>query len=157
MDVHPTAVVLLQSRIFLLEPPKPPPTIPPATASRGRLCCCTGFTGPPYPQTPSRPFLYSPRPPIILRRRQPHTIAEPVNPRTPLRMGIPCLVFLGSASFPYQASPSSTALVLSTRHGQRCQRTTAIRRRLYTVRLTGGPTSYIFARKEVHLYYGQKN
>ena len=30
-----------------------------------------------------------------LRRRQPHTVAEPVNPRTPLRMGIHCRVFPG--------------------------------------------------------------
>ena len=35
-----------------------------------------------------------------LRRRQPHTAAEPVNPRTPLRMGIHCRVFPGSVSSP---------------------------------------------------------
>src|SRR3954468_18810627 len=32
----------------------------------------------------ARPSLYSPTPPVILRRRQPHTAAEPINPRTPL-------------------------------------------------------------------------
>ena len=35
-----------------------------------------------------------------LRRRQPHTAAEPVNPRTPLRVGIHCRVFPGSATSP---------------------------------------------------------
>ena len=35
-----------------------------------------------------------------LRRRQPHTTAERVNPHTPLRMGIHCRVFTGSASSP---------------------------------------------------------
>ena len=35
-----------------------------------------------------------------LRRRQPHTAAEPVNPRTPLRAGFHCRVFPGSASSP---------------------------------------------------------
>ena len=30
-----------------------------------------------------------------LRRRQPHTVVEPVNPRTPLRVGNQCPVFLG--------------------------------------------------------------
>ena len=48
----------------------------------------------------ARPSLYSPTPPVILGRRQPHTAAEPVNPRTPLRVGIHCRVFPGSASSP---------------------------------------------------------
>ena len=33
-----------------------------------------------------------------LRRRQPHTAVEPVNPRTPLQVGIHCHVFPGSVS-----------------------------------------------------------
>ena len=48
----------------------------------------------------ARPSLYSPTPPVILRRWQPHTTAEPVNPRTPLRVGIHCRVFPGSGSSP---------------------------------------------------------
>ena len=48
MDVHLTDVVLLQSQIFMLQPPKPPLAVPPATASRGQLCCRVGLTGPPY-------------------------------------------------------------------------------------------------------------
>ncbi len=45
----------------------------------------------------ARPSLYSPTPPVILRRRQPHTTAEPVNPHTPLRMGVHCPGALGVA------------------------------------------------------------
>ena len=44
--------------------------------------------------------LYSPTPPVILWRRQPHTAAEPVNPRTPLCVGFHCRVFPGSMSSP---------------------------------------------------------
>ena len=47
--------------------------------------------------------------------------------------------------------------MLSAPPDQRGQRTTAIGRGLYAPRLTDGPTSYIFARKEVHPYYGRKN
>ena len=61
------------------------------------------------PRRPQRPLLipplaraslYSPTPPVILRRRQPHTAAEPVNPRTPLRVGFHRRVFPGSVSSP---------------------------------------------------------
>src|SRR5215216_154759 len=39
--------------------------------------------------------LYSPTPPVILWRRQLHTAAEAVNPRTTLHVGIHCHVFPG--------------------------------------------------------------
>ena len=87
---------------------------------------------------PARPSLYSPTPPVILRRWQPHTAAEPVNPRTPLRAGFHCRVFPGSASSPSEASPSSTAVVLSAWRGQCGQRPTSIGRVLYVERLTAG-------------------
>ena len=48
MDVNPTAVLLLQYLIFLLQPPKPALVGLPTPASRGRLCCRTGRTAPPY-------------------------------------------------------------------------------------------------------------
>ena len=48
MDVHPTAVVLLQSLLFLLQPLKQAPTGLPAPSSRGRLCFRAGLTAPPY-------------------------------------------------------------------------------------------------------------
>ena len=102
----------------------------------------------------ARPSLHSPTPPVILRRRQPHTAAEPVNPRTPLRAGFNCCVFPGSASSPSQASPSSTALVLSARRGQRGQGTTSIGCGLYVERLTVGSMA---AHKEMPPYYAQNN
>ena len=49
MDVQPTAVVLLQPLVFLLQPPKVAPVVPPATASCGRLCCRRGLTTPTTP------------------------------------------------------------------------------------------------------------
>ena len=48
MDVNPTTVVLLQSLIFLLQPPNPAPAGPPAPTSSGWLCCRTGLTAPYY-------------------------------------------------------------------------------------------------------------
>ena len=48
----------------------------------------------------ARASLYSSTPPVILRRQQPHTAAEPVNPRTPLRVGIHCRVFPDSVLSP---------------------------------------------------------
>ena len=91
--------------------------------------------------SPARPSLYSPTPPVILRRWQPHTEAELVNPRTPLCVGIHCRVFPGSASTPSKAWLLSTALVLSARRGQRGQRPTSIGRVLYMERLTAGSTA----------------
>src|SRR4051812_7557356 len=89
----------------------------------------------------ARASLYSPTPPVILRRRQPHTAAEPVNARTPLCVGIHCRVFPGSTLSPSYASPSSTAVVLSARRGQSGQRPTSIGRVLYVERLTAGSTA----------------
>ena len=76
-----------------------------------------------------------------LRRQQPHTAAEPVNPRTPLRMCIHCSVYPGSAPSPSQASPSSTALVLLAWRSQRGPGTASIGRGLYVERLTAGSTT----------------
>ena len=65
LDVNPMAGVLLQSLIFLLQPPKPAPAGPPAPTSRGRLCCHAGLTAPPYshrwlglPSSHSHPMLF---------------------------------------------------------------------------------------------------
>ena len=82
---------------------------PAAQTSAGRVACsCLPWLAvmPRKPHHPlllpplARASLYSPTPPVILWRRQPHTAAEPVNPRTPLRVGIHCRVFPGSASSP---------------------------------------------------------
>ena len=76
-----------------------------------------------------------------LRRWQPHTAAEPVNPRTPLRAGFRCSVFPNSVLSPSEASPSSTAVVLSAWRGQHGQGTTSIGTVLYVERLTAGSTA----------------
>ena len=41
--------MLLQPLVFLLQPPKAAPVVPPAPASRGRLCCHRGLTAPTTP------------------------------------------------------------------------------------------------------------
>ena len=140
MDVNPTAVVFLQSLIFLLQPPKQrwrDRLLPPPVAG------CAAAEAPPPLLLPSlaRPSLHSPTSPVIMRRRQPHTVAELVNPRAPLYMGIHYRVFPGSASSPSYAPPSSTAVVLSARRGQCGQRLTSIGRVLYVERLTAESTT----------------
>src|SRR3954467_14949931 len=82
----------------------------PATqSSAGRAACsCLPWLAvmPRRPHRPlllpplARPSLYSPAPLVIPRQRQPHTAAEPVNPRTPLYAGFHCRVFPASASSP---------------------------------------------------------
>ena len=133
--------MLLQPLVFLLELPKAAPVVPPAPASRGRLCYHGGLTAPILLPPLARPSLHSPTPPVILRRQQPHTTAEPVNARTPLRVGIHYRVLPGSASSPSQASSSSTAVVLLAWRGQCGQRPTSIGRLLYVERLTAGSTA----------------
>ena len=76
---------------------------------------------------------------------------EPVNPRTPLHVGNNYQVFLGSVSFPSKASPSSTALVLSVRRGQRM---TSIRSGMYVERLKAGSMA---TQKQMPPYYVQNN
>ena len=80
LDVHPTAVVLLQSLLFMLQPLNQAPAGLPAPSSRGRLCYRAGLTALPYSHRwPSHPLLthtccYSPG-----------KADEPVNPHTPPR------------------------------------------------------------------------
>ena len=90
MDVHPTTVMLLQSLLFLLQPPKQAPTGLPAPSSRDRLCCRARLTAPPYSHRwPSHP---STHPHLLFSLG---TADEPVNPRTPPRgkqlPSLPCL------------------------------------------------------------------
>ena len=60
-----TAVVLLQPLVFLVQPPKAAPIVPPAPDSRGRLCCRGGLTAPillhgwpGHPSTHPHPLLF---------------------------------------------------------------------------------------------------
>ena len=130
MDLNRTVLLLLQSLLFLHQPPKPAPRdhllLPPVAS-------CAAVEASSLRTTPTASQ--------ALRRRQPHTTAEPVNPRTPLRVGIHYRVFPGSVSSPSYALPSSTAVVLSARRGQCCRRPTSIGRGLYVERLTAGSTA----------------
>ena len=76
-DVHPTTIVLLQPLVFLLQPPKAAPVVPPAPASHGRLCYRGGLTARVLLPPLARPSLHSPAPPVILRRRQRSRTSEP--------------------------------------------------------------------------------
>ena len=71
------AVVLLQPLVFLLQPPKAAPVVPPAPPSRGRLCCRGGLTASILLPPLARPSLHSPTPPVILQRRQRSRTSEP--------------------------------------------------------------------------------
>ena len=74
---------------------------PAAQSSAGRVACSCLPWLVVMPRRPHRPVLlpplaraslYLPTPHVILQRRQPHTAAEPVNPRSPLRVGFHCRV-----------------------------------------------------------------
>ena len=103
LDVHPTADVLLQSLIFLLQPPKPAPAGLPAPSSYGWMCCRQAI-----PLT-THTSCYFPATSALPRSR-------PVSARSPLSMGIHCGGFAGSGWFSSWASPSSAAFV--SRHGE---------------------------------------
>jgi hypothetical protein len=155
LDVHPTTIVLLQSLIFLLQPPKAAPAGLPASSSHGRLCCRMSLTTPPYSHRwPGHPFTH---PRLRLFNGDGTLTTQPiVNPCTPLRVGIRCRVFPVFGSFPLYASPSSTALVLSARGGQHGQQMTAIGRGIYVERLTEG-THMVHGCTEASALLHQKN
>ena len=48
MDLNRAVLLLLQSLLFLHQPPKPAPGRPPTLASSARLCCRGGLTAPYY-------------------------------------------------------------------------------------------------------------
>ena len=108
--------------------------------TRGRLCCRGDLTAPILLPPLARSSLHSPTPPVILWRRQPHTAASPLNPRTPLRVGIHCRIFPGSASSLLGHAVVHHPGALG-RRGQRGQGTTSIGRVMYVKRLTAGSTA----------------
>ena len=109
---------------LLPTPPPPQPANASHASARRTTCAAPSLNAPvrpaassssrrrlprrrPSPESPplllpplARTSLYSPTPPVHLRRQQPHTVAEPVNPRTPLRAGFHCRVFPSSPSSP---------------------------------------------------------
>ena len=98
LDVHPTAVVLLQSLLFMLQPLKQAPAGLPAPSSHGRLCCRAGLMTPPYSHRwPSHP---STHPHLLLFSSDDRRTSKPSYSRTTLHVGNNCRVFPGSVSFP---------------------------------------------------------
>ena len=83
LDVHPTAVVLLQSLLFLLQPLKQAPAGLPAPSSpRSAMLPAyrAGLTAPPYShRSPSHPSTHPQSHTCCYSRA---TANEPVNPRT---------------------------------------------------------------------------
>ena len=72
---------------------------PPAPTSRGRLCCRAGLSAPYYSHHwPGIPVLT--HTPCYSAATAASHRSEPVNPRTPLCVGIHCRVFSGSVSSP---------------------------------------------------------
>ena len=130
---------------------------PAAQSSAGRAACsCLPWPAvmPRRPHRPlllprmARPSLYSPTPPVFLRRRQPHTAAEPVNPRTPLRAGFHCRVvpFLGLAVV---HRPGALSAAWSTWSRNDFHRKSTVR---------GKADSWVYgSRKEVPPYYAENN
>ena len=144
MDVNPTPVVFLQSLIFLLQPPKPAPAVPPAPASRGRLFCRTGLTALAYSHRwPSHPTTH---PHLLLFSGDGRQTSKPSYspPRGKQLPSLHCLCVV-----PFLSLAVVHRLVLSARRGQCGQRTTSIRRGLYVERLAAGSMA---ARKEMPPY-----
>ena len=135
LDVHPTAVVLLQSLLFLLQPLKQAPVGLPAPSSRGRLCCRAGLAAPSFSHRwPCHP---STHPHLLLFSGDSRRTSKPSysSPR-----GLPLLRLPRLRVVPFLglAVVTTTALVLSARRGQHGQRPTSIGSVLYMERLTAG-------------------
>ena len=122
--------MLLQPLVLLIQPPKAALVVSHAPASRGRLCCRGGLTAPYYTHCwpgPAAPAASHPS------RTSGPSYSSPCGlplPRLPRLRVVP---FLGP--------PSSTAVVLSARRGQRGQGTASLGRVLYVEGLTAGSTA----------------
>ena len=153
LDVHPTAVVLLQSLLFLLQPLKQAPAGLPAPPPRGRRCCCVGLTAPPYshrwpshPSTHPHPLLFYGNDSLTPQRTSEpsysSTRGHPL-PRLPRLRVVP---FLGLAVV---HRPGALGAAWSTWSRNDFHRT-------WTVR--GEADSWVHgSRKEVPPYYAQNN
>ena len=135
---------------------------PAAKSSAGGTACSRLPWPAMLPCRPQRPLLlpplaraslYSPTPPVILRRRLPHIETESVNPRTPLCVGLHCILprlravpFLGLAVV---HRPGALGAAWSTWSRNDFHR-------MWTV--CGEADSWVHGRsKEVPPYYAQNN
>ena len=149
MDVNPTAVVFLQSLIFLLQPPNPAPVGPPAPTSCGRLCCCAGLTAPYYshrwlghPSTHPHPLLFC----SDNSRTGEPSYSSPCRPPLPRLPRLWVVPFLGLAVVHRRGALSAAWSMWSTTDFYRKS----------TVR--GEADSWVHgSRKEVPPYYAENN
>ena len=82
--------MLLQPLVFLLQPPKPASVVPRASTSRGQLRCDGGLTTRTTPTAGQAIPLLTHTPCYSAATAASHR-SEPVNPHTPLRVGMPRL------------------------------------------------------------------
>ena len=145
------AVVLLQPLVFLLQPPKAAPVVPPAPASCGRLCYRGGLTAPILLPPLAWPSLHSPTPPVILRRRQHSRTSEPSysSPCGHPLLRLPRLRVVPFLGLAVVHRPGALGVAWST-----WSTNDTIGSRLCVERLTTGSTA---ARKEMPPYYAQNN
>ena len=107
---------------------------------RGRLCCRAGLTAPSYSHHwPGHPSTH-PHPCYYAATAASHR-SRTSEPSYSSTRGHPLSRLPRLCVVPFPASPSSTALVLSARRGQRGQGKTSIRIVLYVERLTAGSTA----------------
>ena len=132
--------MLLQPLVFLLQPPKAAPVVPSAPASRGRLCCRVGLTAPTTPTAGQGIPLLTHTPCYSAATAASHR-SRTSEPSYSSPRGLPLPRLPQLRVIPFLGLPSSTALVLSARRGQRGQGTTSIGRGLYVERLTAGSTA----------------
>ena len=141
--------MLLQSLIFLPQPPKPAPSEPPAPASRGRLCCRAGLMAPSYSHP--WPVYPSTRPHLVLFSGDGSRTSEP-SYSSPRGKQLPCLPWLHVVPFQGFAvvhRPGALGLAWSTLSRNDFHRT-------WTVR--GEADSWVHGRsKEVPPYYAENN
>ena len=96
------------------------PSVPPTLASHSWLRLRPHIAAPPYSQTLASPSLHSPHVLLfsddVIPNPHPHPNHQPSYSHLPVSLRLHYRIFHGSCSFPSEASPSSSALVRSSRH-----------------------------------------
>ena len=141
--------MLLQSVIFLPQPPKPAPSEPPAPASRGRLCCRVGLMAPSYSHP--WPVYPSTHPHLLLFSGDGSRTSQP-SYSPPRGQPLSCLPRLHVVPFVGLAvvhRPGALGAAWST-----WSTNDTIRSILCVERLTAGSTA---EHKEMPPYYAQNN
>ena len=149
--------MLLQPLVFLVQPPKAAPVVPPAPASRGRLCCRGGLTAPILLPPLARPSLHSPTPPCYSAATAASHRSRTSEPSysSPHGLPLPSLPRLHVVPFLDLAVHRRGALRAAW---STWSRNDNIGRGTYMERLTVGTHMFhVAARKQVPPYYAKKN